>query len=66
VTKELSNRDKARLAAWLVVIEFCLSAIRDELESPVGSVVDDIDGLNEDLTTVYGAVGLLRVRLGIE
>lgn len=66
MVKELGRRDKGRLAQWLVVIEFCLSALRDELQAPEVSTVDNIDALNEALNTIYGAVGLFRIELEIE
>jgi len=52
MAKKPSKENKARLAMWMVVIEFCLSAIRDELN------MDKL--MNEDINLV-----LVRLDLGM-
>ena len=46
MAKKPNKQDKARLAMWAVVIEFCLKAIQDELEMDKLMADDFVDVLN--------------------
>lgn len=62
MANELSKRDKGRFAQWLVVIEFSLAALRDELDASGVSTVE----ITDELTRVDIALAAFRQRLGIE
>ena len=57
-----SKQDKARLAMWMVVIEFCLKAIRDELE--MDKLVTE--GINDELVRLDIGMTALRQHLEMD
>ena len=62
MAKKPVKQDKARLAMWMVVIEFCLKAIRDELE--MDKLVTE--GINDELVRLDIGMAALRQYLDME